>query len=42
MLACESIPESDEVARFAGFLIYNESGWKQALADHQHYWTRRG
>jgi predicted nucleotidyltransferase len=41
MLACESISESDEVARFAGFLIYNESGWKQAMADHQNYWTWR-
>jgi predicted nucleotidyltransferase len=41
VLVCESIPEADEVQRFAGFLIYNESGWKQALADHHNYWAWR-
>jgi hypothetical protein len=41
VLACESIPEEDESSRFAGLLLYNEQGWKQALADHRHYWTWR-
>lgn len=41
VLACESIPESDEASRFSGFLIYNEPGWKQAFTDHQNYWTWR-
>src|SRR5687768_17359100 len=40
-LVCESIPEADEAQRFAGLLIYNESGWKQALADHNNYWAWR-
>lgn len=40
-LACESIPESDEAARFAGLLLYNEQAWKQAVVDHQNYWTWR-
>lgn len=41
MLACESIPKEDEATHFAGLLFYNESAWKQALADHQNYWTWR-
>lgn len=41
VLVCESIPEPDESTRFAGFLIYNESSWKQALADHNNYWAWR-
>ena len=41
MIACESIPEEDESARFAGLLLYNEHAWKQALADHQNYWAWR-
>lgn len=40
-LACESIPESDESARFVGLLLYNEQAWKQAVVDHQNYWTWR-
>lgn len=40
-LACESIPADDEADRFAGLLFYNEAGWKQALVDHQNYWTWR-
>lgn len=40
-LACESIPLEDETRQFAGLLFYNESAWKQALADHQNYWTWR-
>jgi len=38
---CESIPHVDELARFAGLLLYNEAAWKQALVDHQNYWTWR-
>ena len=41
VLVCESIPEADEAQRFAGLLMYNESGWKQALADHNNYWAWR-
>lgn len=41
VIACESIPLEDEQPRFAGLLIYNEPGWKQALVDHQNYWTWR-
>lgn len=41
MIACESIPEEDESTRFAGFLLYNEQGWRQAFADHQNYWAWR-
>ncbi len=40
-LAVESIPADDESAHFAGLLLYNEQGWKQALVDHQNYWTWR-
>ena len=40
-IACESIPQQDEVARFAGLLLYNEQGWKQALTDHKNYWHWR-
>nr|WP_199043575.1 nucleotidyltransferase domain-containing protein [Dyella sp. ASV24] len=40
-LACESIPMEDETSRFAGLLFYNEAAWKQALTDHQNYWTWR-
>lgn len=40
-LALESIPLEDEADRFAGLLFYNETAWKQALADHQNYWTWR-
>ena len=32
VLVCESIPESDESARFAGLLLFNEQGWKKSLA----------
>jgi predicted nucleotidyltransferase len=41
MLVCESIPKSDEPTHFAGFLIYNEQAWKQALVEHQNYWAWR-
>ena len=41
MIVCESIPEEDESARFAGFLLYNEHAWKQVLADHHNYWAWR-
>lgn len=40
-IACESIPLDDEAAHFAGLLLYNEHAWKQALVDHQNYWTWR-
>jgi uncharacterized protein len=41
MLVCESIPLEHEASHFAGLLFYNESAWKQALTDHQNYWTWR-
>lgn len=41
MLACESIPKEDEELRFAGFLLYSEQAWKQALLEHQNYWAWR-
>jgi uncharacterized protein len=41
MIACESIPEEDESARFAGLLLYSEDAWKQALSDHRNYWAWR-
>jgi hypothetical protein len=41
MLVCESIPVEDEQARFAGFLLYSEQAWKQALLEHQNYWEWR-
>jgi predicted nucleotidyltransferase len=41
VLACESIPEQDESTHFAGLLLYHEHAWKQALADHRHYWAWR-
>jgi len=41
MLVCESIPKEDEQSHFAGFLLYNEQAWKQALMDHQNYWAWR-
>lgn len=41
VLVCESIPQADEATRFAGFLLYNETAWKQALVDHQNYWMWR-
>jgi len=41
VITCESIPESDEAARFRGLLLYNEQGWRQALVDHQNYWGWR-
>jgi len=41
MIVCESIPEEDEASRFAGFLLYTEHAWKQALSDHQSYWAWR-
>jgi uncharacterized protein len=41
VLACESIPQADEAARFAGLLLYNEVAWKQALVEHQNYWSWR-
>jgi uncharacterized protein len=41
VIVCESIPEQDEETRFAGLLLYNEQGWKQALVDHQNYWKWR-
>lgn len=40
-LACESIPLEEELSHFAGFLLYNEQGWKQALIEHQNYWAWR-
>ena len=41
VLVCESIPIEDESTRFAGLLLFNEQGWKQALVDHQNYWAWR-
>ena len=41
MIVCESIPEQDEPARFAGLVLYNEHAWKHALADHHNYWAWR-
>jgi len=41
VLVCESIPKDDESTRFAGLLLFNEQGWKQALVDHQNYWAWR-
>ena len=41
MLVCESIPMEEETQRFAGLLFYNEQAWRQAMADHQNYWTWR-
>lgn len=41
VIACESIPQQDEPTRFAGLLLFNEQGWKQALTDHQNYWHWR-
>lgn len=41
VIACESIPQQDEASRFAGLLLYNEPGWKQALTDHRNYWQWR-
>ena len=41
VLVCESIPKEDESSRFAGLLLFNEQGWKQALIDHQNYWAWR-
>jgi hypothetical protein len=41
MLVCESIPKEHEAARFRGFLLYNEQGWKHALVEHQSYWAWR-
>lgn len=41
LLVCESIPKEDEATRFAGLLLFNEQGWKQALVDHQNYWGWR-
>lgn len=41
MLVCESIPLEHESSHFAGLLFYNESAWKQALTDHQNYWSWR-
>ncbi|MEV8521119.1 nucleotidyltransferase domain-containing protein [Dyella marensis] len=41
MLVCESIPLEEEAGRFAGLLFYNEQAWRQALSDHQNYWTWR-
>ena len=41
VLVCESIPKEDESTRFAGLLLFNEQGWKQALVDHQNYWGWR-
>jgi uncharacterized protein len=41
VIVCESIPKDDEATKFAGLLLYNEAGWKQALADHKNYWGWR-
>lgn len=41
LITCESIPKEDEPTRFAGLLLFNEQGWKQALVDHQNYWAWR-
>jgi hypothetical protein len=41
VIACESIPDEDEARHFSGLLLYNEQGWKQALADHRNYWAWR-
>ncbi|WP_116808017.1 DNA polymerase beta superfamily protein [Steroidobacter cummioxidans] len=41
VIACESIPLADEASRFAGLLLYNEAGWRQALIDHKNYWKWR-
>ena len=41
VVVCQSIPKEDEASRFAGLLLYNEQGWRQALTDHQNYWRWR-
>ena len=41
MLVLESIPREDEATCFAGFLLYNEQAWQQALVEHQNYWAWR-
>lgn len=41
MIACESIPLEHESSHFSGLLFFNEQAWKQALVDHQNYWTWR-
>jgi len=41
VLVCESIPEGDEAAHFAGLLLYKEEAWQQALLDHKSYWAWR-
>ena len=41
MLVLESIPKEDEATCFAGFLLYNEQAWRQALVEHQNYWAWR-
>jgi hypothetical protein len=41
VITCESIPFADESGRFAGLLLYNEAGWRQALIDHKNYWNWR-
>lgn len=41
MLVTESIPKEDEATRFAGFLLYGEQAWRQALVEHQNYWAWR-
>ena len=40
-IACESIPADQESHRFVGLLLWNEQAWKQAVVDHENYWTWR-
>jgi uncharacterized protein len=40
-IVCESIPLEDEHPRFAGFLLYNDTAWRQDRLDHHNYWTWR-
>jgi uncharacterized protein len=37
MLACESIPITDETDKFAGLLIYNQNEYEKALQQHRKY-----
>jgi len=38
MLVCESIPIDDEIAKFAGLLIYNKQDYEKACKEWHSYW----
>lgn len=38
MLVCESIPMEDEIPRFSGLLVYNESEYEKAVKAWGSYW----